>query len=422
MEPALAIDWREQAMRAALDAEASYGDGSDALMKCIRAGAPESCAYKISVDRRQLAKFLQTQTSNDHSMLQGEMWHGETKSAHHYAGWFSAEWDGTPIEIAMAPGCRETLCLGPDRATTLRLVEAVERFCVRPEGRSLRYSEGWEAAPDLDAEIAIVGWEDIVLPPDTVRVLRETAEGFLKNRDAYARFGFPWRRGLLLIGPPGTGKTMVCKAIAASLRELPFLYVRDLRDRDQDEAMRAIFERARQLAPCVLAFEDIDGLVNEQNRTIFLNELDGFGKNEGLLIIASSNHPGKIDEALLKRPSRFDRVLHLGLPAEAERRRYCDRILARAELEAHLAPGFDRAALAAEVAHRTDGFTPAYLKEALLAGALQRAHAGVTVLDEHFSQAVLAQIDELREQMRRLKDPEALAAMTGGETRLGFGP
>lgn len=196
--------------------------------------------------------------------------------------------------------------------------------------------------------------------------------------------------------------------------------MRDLRARREKEAIRAIFERARKLAPCLLAFEDIDGFITPENRAVFLNEMDGFASNEGLLVIASSNHPGKIDEALLRRPSRFDRVFHLGLPALEERRAFCERILRRSSLASKLAPELDIAALAQSVASKSEGFTPAYLKEALVAAALERAQAGASALDEEFARQVLAQVEELREHMKKMKNPDALGEMRSVDDVIGF--
>ncbi len=213
---------------------------------------------------------------------------------------------------------------------------------------------------------------------------------------------------------------MVCKAAAASLPELPFLYVRDLKASREKDSIKAIFERARRLAPCILAFEDIDGFITPENRAVFLNEMDGFTDNEGLLVIASSNHPGKIDEALLKRPSRFDRVFHLGLPAEAERLAFCERTLRRSSLAAKLAPELDIAALCAKVAAKSEGFTPAYLKEALVSAALERAQEGATILDDEFALQVLEQVEELRAHMKKMKNPDALGEMRSMDDAIGF--
>lgn len=340
-----------------------------------------------------------------------------------HLGWWSVSWDGAAFEVAFtcSTGSYEAeVCLGEDAEQLLRFAKAARDFCDRPRKRALSYSQGWASSRELDNELGKITWDDLTLPSDLLAKIRESVETFFASKEIVQSFGFAWKRGILLVGPPGTGKTMVCKAAATALPDLPFLYVRDLRERNQKESIEAIFKRARKLAPCLLVFEDLDSLINDTNRTVFLNEMDGFASNDGLLIIASINHPGKIDEALLKRPSRFDRVFHLGLPEMAERRAFCEKILTRDSLASKLAPDFDIAALCDAVAAKGDGFTPAYLKEAFVSAALSRAQGGATVLDERFAEAVMEQLGELKAHLKKVKNPDAMAEMRSGDDAVGF--
>jgi SpoVK/Ycf46/Vps4 family AAA+-type ATPase len=73
--------------------------------------------------------------------------------------------------------------------------------------------------------------------------------------------------------------------------------------------IQTIFEKARQVAPCILVLEDLDSLVNDRNRSYFLNQVDGLEDNNGILIIGTTNYLDRLDPGLSKRPSRFDRKL-----------------------------------------------------------------------------------------------------------------
>lgn len=413
--------WREDAINVALRAEAQQGESADALLHEIRAHRPGASTLMVWPDRLQLLRFLKQLPNGYRSLLPGEDGHIERKQVAPYIGWYSLEWEGETVEIALTPttyitGC--AVCMGSSAQLLQRFSRKLDAFGLWPEGRCLKYARNWQPAPEMDSEIGKVTWDDVIVAPEILAGVRSAVEGFYAHREAFKALGFPWRRGLLLIGPPGTGKTMLCKAAAAALPEMPFLYVRDFvsdPDNRREDGITSIFKRARKLSPCLLAFEDIDGLVNDANRTMFLNELDGFQNNNGLLIIASSNHPERIDEALLKRPSRFDRVYHIGLPELAERREYCLRALTKTPLASKLAPEFDVEGLAETVAQQTKGFTPAYLKELFISAGLDRAQAGAERLDEEFTKSVLGQITLQKKQLRNLKTKDAQPEAAGEE-------
>lgn len=102
------------------------------------------------------------------------------------------------------------------------------------------------------------------------------------------------------------------------------MYVKSFKSEyDTDsENIRKVFKQARQSAPCLLVLEDLDSLLTDENRSFFLNELDGFAANEGIVTIASTNHPERLDPAIRDRPSRFDRKYHFDLPDNLVRQAY----------------------------------------------------------------------------------------------------
>ncbi|KAK0550813.1 hypothetical protein OC846_002349 [Tilletia horrida] len=192
------------------------------------------------------------------------------------------------------------------------------------------YDETFSKSKSLYADVMSADAEDLVLPEQTLDRLRRDTKTFFESRRIFESLQVPWKRGILLMGPPGNGKTATIKAIIRdSIGKAAILYARRLKDcRDRSTpAISAVFKHARENAPCLLIFEDLDSLVEASARSVLLNELDGLHSNEGILIIATTNHADKLDDALLNRPSRFDQKYTFDLPNEELRKKFIEKWL-----------------------------------------------------------------------------------------------
>ncbi len=158
---------------------------------------------------------------------------------------------------------------------------------------------------------------------------------FLKNPKKFTKMGARIPKGVLLVGPPGTGKTLLAKAVAGEAK-VPFFYISgsdfvELFVGVGASRVRDMFQQAKQTAPCLIFIDEIDAVgrergtglggghdEREQTLNQLLSEMDGFGENEGIIIIAATNRPDVLDPALL-RPGRFDRQVTVGKPDVKER-------------------------------------------------------------------------------------------------------
>ncbi|KAF2735716.1 proteasome-activating nucleotidase [Polyplosphaeria fusca] len=224
----------------------------------------------------------------------------------------------------------------------------------------------WEKSKDLWKAVDGSSWNDVILDPDMKKNIIEDVQSFFDNQQLYAQYAVPWKRGIILHGVPGNGKTVSIKALMSSLYarpdQIPSLYVKSLEDKCQGPqySVRQIFHQARQSAPCLLIFEDLDSLVSDEVRSYFLNEVDGLESNDGILMIGSTNHLDKLDPAISKRPSRFDRKYQFKIPGEKERIMYAEYW--RNKLLKNQTVDFPEE-LCTILGKLTEGFSFAYLKE-----------------------------------------------------------
>ncbi|KAF2177712.1 P-loop containing nucleoside triphosphate hydrolase protein [Zopfia rhizophila CBS 207.26] len=223
----------------------------------------------------------------------------------------------------------------------------------------------WDKSKELWRAVQGSSWDDCILDLEMKRNIQEDVQGFFNSHDLYTEFAVPWKRGIIFHGVPGNGKTVSIRAIINSLNsrpdQIPSLYVKSF-DTCQGEqyAIRQIFLQARKSAPCLLIFEDLDSLVIDEVRSYFLNEVDGLESNDGILMIGSTNHLDRLDPAIAKRPSRFDRKYHFKLPVEEERSAYAEYW--RKKLLKNTTVEFPTV-LCDIIAKLTEGFSFAYLKE-----------------------------------------------------------
>lgn len=182
-------------------------------------------------------------------------------------------------------------------------------------------------------EIPKTKWSDVGGLENLKNRLKESVEWPLKNPEAFSRMGIRPPKGILLIGPPGCGKTLLAKAVAGET-EANFISVKgpELFSKwvgESEKAIRETFRRARQVSPCIIFFDEIDSLaprrgndigskVTEQVVAQLLTEMDGLEDMSDVIIIAATNRPDIVDTALL-RPGRFDRIIVVPAPDKEAR-------------------------------------------------------------------------------------------------------
>jgi len=191
------------------------------------------------------------------------------------------------------------------------------------------------AMREVLVEVPRTTWEDIGGLAEVKQELKEAVEWPLRYPEVFQRANARPPRGILLYGPPGTGKTLLARAVASE-SEANFINVKgpELLNKfvgESERAVREVFRRARQAAPCIVFLDEIDGLaptrtggeadshVTERVVSQLLTELDGLEQLNSVVVIAATNRPDIVDRALL-RPGRFDRLVYVP-PPDLEARR-----------------------------------------------------------------------------------------------------
>ena len=253
----------------------------------------------------------------------------------------------------------------------------------------------------LNPDNGKVTFKDVAGLPEEKEELQELID-FLKYPKKFQKLGARIPKGVLLVGPPGTGKTLLAKAVAGEANA-PFYFISgsdfvELYVGVGASRVRDMFKQAKQNAPCLIFIDEIDAVgrqrgtgiggghdEREQTLNQLLTEMDGFGANEGIIIIAATNRPDVLDPALL-RPGRFDRQVTVALP-DAKAREDILKVHARNKVlskNVHLD----------SIAKRTVGFSGADLENLLNEAALlavRREKSAITMseIDEAIDRVIM---------------------------------
>jgi transitional endoplasmic reticulum ATPase len=268
-------------------------------------------------------------------------------------------------------------------------------------------------------EVPDVGWDDVGGLEDVKQRLREAVEWPMKYADLFRSFHLNPPKGLLVSGPPGCGKTLIAKALASET-EVNFIAVKgpelmSMYVGESERGVREVFHKARQAAPCIVFFDEIDALASTRasgghqdagvgGRVLsqLLTELDGIEELKGVLVLAATNRRDLLDPALL-RPGRFDLQIELPLPDQAAREKIFqvhlrDRPLA-ADVTARWLSEQTRGFSGAEIEGVCHGAMMAVLAARIETSPEQPDATGVEVRREHLQTA----IEELSPRVARVE-------------------
>ncbi|MBI4144921.1 CDC48 family AAA ATPase [Candidatus Woesearchaeota archaeon] len=253
------------------------------------------------------------------------------------------------------------------------------------------------ALREVLVEIPNIKWEDIGGLTNVKQELLEAVEWPLKHPEAFKRLGVKPPKGIMLYGPPGTGKTLLAKAVAHE-SEANFISIKgpELLSKwvgESEKAVREIFKKARQAAPAIIFFDELDSLapkrgassdshVTERVVNQLLTEIDGLESLHDVVIIGATNRPDIVDTALL-RPGRFDRIILTPVPDKAQR-------LEIFKIHTKSMPLGKNVKLE-DLAERTEGYVGADIESICRESAIMALRENMSakeIMKEHFDQAL----------------------------------
>ncbi|MDE1869224.1 MAG: AAA family ATPase [Candidatus Micrarchaeota archaeon] len=261
-----------------------------------------------------------------------------------------------------------------------------------------------------------IHWGDVGGLEDVKAQLKEAVELPVKNPEAFEKIGIRPVRGILLVGAPGTGKTMLAKAVATE-RESNFISIKgpELLSKyvgESEKSVREVFRKAKMAAPCIIFIDEIDAIASSRNgeyndslvteRVVdtLLTEMDGLHEMKNVVVLAATNRPDIIDPALL-RPGRFDKIIEIPIPDESAR-------LSIFKVHTKKMPLAKDVSLE-ELTKETENYTGAEIENVVREAGMNAIRNGKTVVTKADFNFALREIKpaipkELAERIKRFKD------------------
>ncbi|MCX5784545.1 MAG: ATP-binding protein [Elusimicrobia bacterium] len=324
-----------------------------------------------------------------------------------WTGDFNLEWAGE--QLAIRSLCYENRGSSPYfliAAKTWKVLENFYKIIFKLETQQAKndYRNNILTPSGGKIPMPCVSWDDVILPDMMAEDLKAGVETFFKSKAIYKQFGLPYKRGFIFSGPAGCGKTLTAKVILSTLH-LPSHLLTASSDRDRTSCDIAYtFSAAACHAPAVILIEELEKLSDPAYISQVLNHMDGLVTMRGVLVIATTNYPEKIDPALILRPSRFDRVWNFPLPDYA----------ARLKLLKKKANGYFAGSVLETLAKQSGGFSMAYVQEIFASATSLAIRENRQVADKD----MLKSVEILKKQIKSA--PRSAAEVGNSSQHLGF--